>query len=70
MRDKIFGNQLYIIEKKRWKRMVSGDTPGLQNRRVAGIPVAGGFDSHSLPPSFNNLQTCKLCGALAATTSE
>src|SRR5207244_1986677 len=34
------------------KRMRSGDRPGLQNRRVAGHPVTGGFDSHSLPPSF------------------
>jgi hypothetical protein len=32
------------------KRMWSGDHPGLQNRRAAGFPVAGGFDSHSLPP--------------------
>ena len=32
--------------------MRSGDRPGLQNRRVAGFPVAGGFDSHSLPPFF------------------
>ena len=31
--------------------MRSGDRPGLQNRRVAGIPVTGGFDPHSLPPS-------------------
>ena len=30
--------------------MGSGDSPGLQNRRAAGLPVAGGFDSHSLPP--------------------
>ncbi len=28
-----------------------GDRPGLQNRRAAGNPVTGGFDSHSLPPS-------------------
>jgi hypothetical protein len=41
------------------KRMRSGDRPGLQNRRAAGHPVAGGFDPHSLPPFFNNLQTCK-----------
>src|SRR5580692_13198600 len=33
-----------------WKRMRSGDRPGLQNRRAAGFPVAGGFDPHSLPP--------------------
>jgi hypothetical protein len=30
--------------------MRSGDRPGLQNRRAAGNPVAGGFDPHSLPP--------------------
>jgi hypothetical protein len=30
--------------------MWSGDRHGLQNRRAAGFPVAGGFDSHSLPP--------------------
>ena len=30
--------------------MRSGDRPGLQNRRVAGNPVTGGFDPHSLPP--------------------
>ena len=35
--------------------MRSGDRPGLQNRRVAGNPVTGGFDPHSLPPFFNNL---------------
>jgi len=32
--------------------MRSGDRPGLQNRRAAGNPVAGGFDPHSLPPFF------------------
>src|SRR5271166_3827854 len=26
-----------------WKRMRSGDRPGLQNRWVAGFPVTGGF---------------------------
>ena len=30
--------------------MGSGDPPGLQNRRAAGLPVAGAFDSHTLPP--------------------
>jgi hypothetical protein len=36
--------------------MRSGDRPGLQNRRVAGNPVTGGSDSHSLPPFiFNDL---------------
>jgi hypothetical protein len=35
--------------------MRSGDRPGLQNRRVAGNPVIGGFDPHSLPPI---LRTC------------
>jgi len=39
--------------------MRSGDRPGLQNRRVAGNPVTGGFDPHSLPPVFNTLQTRK-----------
>jgi hypothetical protein len=33
-----------------WKRMWSGDHPGLQNRRAAGNPVTGAFDSHTLPP--------------------
>lgn len=33
-----------------WKRMRSGDRPGLQNRRAAGHSVTDGFDSHSLPP--------------------
>src|ERR671924_666401 len=32
--------------------MGSGDPPGLQNRRAAGFPVAGVFDSHTLPPEF------------------
>jgi len=27
---------------------------GLQNRRVAGNPVTGGFDPHSLPPFVFN----------------
>jgi len=36
--------------------MGSGDPPGLQNRRAAGLPVAGVFDSHTLPPFiFNDL---------------
>ena len=66
MRDKIFGNQLYVIESTRWKRMVSGDAPGLQNRRAASFGVADGFDSHSLPPfSFN-----ELCGSLFVSQSE
>ena len=30
------------------------DRPGLQNRRVAGTPVIGGFDPHSLPPSTSS----------------
>src|SRR5690242_80352 len=30
--------------------MGSGDPPGLQNRREAGYPVSGAFDSHTLPP--------------------
>jgi hypothetical protein len=30
--------------------MGSGDPRGLQNRRAAGLPVAGAFDSHTLPP--------------------
>jgi hypothetical protein len=30
--------------------MGSGDPPGLQNRREAGHPVFGAFDSHTLPP--------------------
>ena len=34
--------------------MRSGDRPGLQNRRVAGNPVTGGFDPHSLPPIFGD----------------
>ena len=52
MRDKIFGNQLYVIENKQRKRMESGDSPGLQNRRAAISDVAGAFDSHTLPPFF------------------
>src|SRR5580692_5645433 len=43
------------IEAASRKRMRSGDRPGLQNRRAAGFPVTGGFDSHSLPPLFNGL---------------
>jgi hypothetical protein len=38
------------------KRMRSGDRPGLQNRRAAGNPAAGGFDPHSLPPFFNDIK--------------
>ena len=37
--------------------MRSGDRPGLQNRRAAGNPVTGGFDSHSLPPSKTRVIT-------------
>jgi len=51
----------------RWKRMRSGDRPGLQNRRVAGTPVTGGFDPHSLPPIvFNNLHQVSLESVLYA----
>ena len=35
--------------------MGSGDPPGLQNRRAAGHPVAGAFDSHTLPPIVKDL---------------
>jgi len=28
-------------------------------RRLAGNPVTGGFDPHSLPPFFNDLQITK-----------
>ena len=37
--------------------MRSGDRPGLQNRRAAGNPVAGGFDPHSLPPFLTRINT-------------
>jgi hypothetical protein len=37
--------------------MRSGDRPGLQNRWAAGFPVAGGFDPHSLPPTYPNFCT-------------
>ena len=45
--------------------MGSGDPPGLQNRRAAGLPVAGAFDSHTLPPivespHFDDV-SCELC---------
>src|ERR1700758_508029 len=33
----------------RWKRLGSGDPPGLQNRR-SSLTGEGGFDSHALPP--------------------
>jgi hypothetical protein len=39
--------------------MRSGDRPGLQNRRAAGLPVAGAFDSHTLPPL---IKSTKLLG--------
>jgi hypothetical protein len=39
--------------------MRSGDRPGLQNRRAASYGVAGGFDPHSLPPVFNNVEAVK-----------
>ena len=35
--------------------MGSGDSPGLQNRRTASFGVVGGFDSHSLPPTFRKV---------------
>ena len=44
------------------KRMRSGDRPGLQNRRVAGHPVTGGFDPHSLPPMHFNCLPPISCG--------
>src|SRR5271165_2262035 len=40
------------------KRRGSGDSPGLQNRRLAPCGVNGAFDSHTLPPIFS--ATCKL----------
>ncbi len=45
-----FVNTISNAESTRWKRMRSGDRPGLQNRRVASSGVTGGFDPHSLPP--------------------
>ena len=45
---------LYIIDNKGWKRRCPGGCPGFQNRRVAGFPVTGGFDPHSLPPFVLN----------------
>jgi hypothetical protein len=45
------------------KRMGSGDSPGLQNRRAAGSPVAGGFDSHSLPPSSGSFAALRISPA-------
>ncbi len=39
--------------------MVSGDAPGLQNRRAAAYTVVGGFDSHSLPPFIPTLSRVK-----------
>jgi hypothetical protein len=50
---KILFKQISKIQ--RWKRMGSGDPPGLQNRRAAGLPVAGAFDSHTLPPFIFNV---------------
>lgn len=42
--------------------MQSGDCPGLQNRRTAGHPVAGGFDPHSLPPFiWRHRRACDRC---------
>ena len=56
--------------------MRSGDRPGLQNRRAAGNPVAGGFDPHSLPPSktrvitedlhFGAIECARYCASLKA----
>src|ERR1035441_10582729 len=40
------------------KRRGSGDSPGLQNRRLASCDVNGAFDSHTLPPNFS--VTCTL----------
>src|SRR5205823_5495698 len=48
------------------KRMRSGDRPGLQNRRVAGHPVTGGFDPHSLPPCCVHLGEMPLSPAVEA----
>ena len=52
-----YGKDPCILHKplnfKIWKRMQSGDCPGLQNRRAASCDVAGGFDPHSLPPMFS-----------------
>ena len=42
------------------KRLSSGDGPGLQNRRAAGQPVVGAFDSHTLPPCFTRINTGRL----------
>jgi hypothetical protein len=49
------------------KRMWSGDHPGLQNRRAAGLPVTGGFDPHSLPPKQRTeLRVRSGCASLGA----
>src|ERR1039458_9057 len=49
------------------KRRGSGDSPGLQNRRLAPCGVNGAFDSHTLPPIFS--ATCKLPHITADLTS-
>src|SRR6266566_542045 len=38
------------------KRRGSGDSPGLQNRRLAPCGVNGAFDSHTLPPTVGLLR--------------
>jgi hypothetical protein len=38
-----------VVFSSRWKRMRSGDRPGLQNRREL-VSSSDGFDSHPLPP--------------------
>ncbi len=69
-------NAMYNIVNKAWKRMRSGDRPGLQNRRVASSGVTGGFDPHSLPPHktrvitgvlhFSAIDCARYCASLKA----
>ena len=53
LRMKISSDGLHFIRQTSFQRnrMGSGDPPGLQNRRSAGLPVEGAFDSHTLPPA-------------------
>jgi len=52
--------------------MGSGDSPGLQNRRMASFDVIGAFDSHTLPPNLGSFATLRISarGSDAAQTPQ
>jgi len=60
----VFGNPLNNSESTSWKRMRSGDRPGLQNRRAAGfLSPVGSTPTRFRQRSLNLLEVIIFLGA-------